>query len=383
MQIAFYAPLRQPSDVTFTDDRDTARFLTDALARAGHVVESISAFRSYDEEGDPDRQVALRAQGVAFAQRVAAQWRGERRMARPEMWFTHHVYYKAPDWLGPLVSAELGIPYVIAEASHAPKRAGGRWAIGHDAAAEAIRRADLVLCATRQDVVCVEPLVFNRERVVRLPPFLDPAPFRSAAGMREAHRKTLAVSHQLDPGVPWIMVAASMRPGDKVASYRELAAALVPLCGLPWRLVVAGDGQARTEIETVIDTVLPGRACFLGKLALADLAPVFAASDLYVWPAINETYGRAMLEAQAAGTAIVSGALRGIPDSVAEGRTGVRTPPGDTEALTKAVRALLLDPARRTAMGRAAMAFIGEERSVNAAAVRLGRALARISGRQV
>jgi len=380
MQIAFYAPLKPPSDAMSADKRDAARLLMDALARAGHAVELVSTFRSYDDEGDLDRQIALGDEGVALAKRLAAQWRSGRRAARPEMWFTHHVYYMAPDWLGPLVSAELGVPYVIAEASHAPKRAGGRWAIGHDAAADAIRRADLVLCPTRHDVVGVEPLVFNRERVVRLPPFLDPAPFRGAAEMREVHRTALAATHRLDPGVPWIMVAAMMRPGDKVASYRALAAALARLIDLPWRLVVAGDGSARTEIETAIDAALPGRACFLGKLALADLAPVYAATDLYVWPAINETYGRAMLEAQAAGTAIVSCAPRGVPDSVAEGRTGMRAPPGDTGALAQVVRTLLLEPSRRVAMGCAAMAFIGEERSVDAAATRLGRALARVCG---
>lgn len=380
MQIAFYAPLKPPRNATSTDDRDAARFLMGALARAGHAVELVSAFRSYDDEGDPDRQVALRDKGVALAQRLAAQWRSGSRTARPEMWFTHHVYYKAPDWLGPLVSAELGVPYVIAEASHASKRAGGRWAIGHDAAADAIRRADLVFCPTRHDVDCVKPLVFNRERVVRLPPFLDPAPFRDAAGMREAHRQAIAATHRLDPGVPWIMVAAMMRRGDKVASYRTLAAALAFLSDLPWRLVVAGDGPARTEIETAIDAALPGRACFLGKLALADLPAAYAASDLHVWPAINETYGRTILEAQAAGTAIVTCALRGVPDSVAEGRTGVRAPPGDAEALARVVRTLLLDPSRRVAMGRAAMAFIGEERSVDAAATRLSRALARVFG---
>jgi len=380
MQIAFYAPLKPSGDATSTDNRNAARFLMDALARAGHAVELVSTFRSYEDEGDLDRQAALRDAGVALAQRLVAQWRSGKRAARPEMWFTHHVYYKAPDWLGPLVSAELGLPYVIAEASHAPKRAGGRWSIGHDAAADAIRHADLVLCPTRHDVICVEPLVFNRARVVRLPPFLDPAPFRDAAAMREAHRKALAATHRLDPGVPWIMVASMMRPGDKVASYQALAAALASLSDLPWRLVVAGDGPARTEIETAIDAALPGRACFLGKLAPADLAPVYAASDLYVWPAINETYGRAMLEAQAAGTAVVSCALRGVPDSVAEGKTGVRAPPGNAEALAQVVRTLLLEPSRRAAMGRAAMAFIGEERSVDAAAIRLGRALAQVFG---
>ena len=380
MQIAFYAPLKPPSGASATDNRDAARLLMDVLGRAGHAVELVSSFRSYEDDGNPDRQLTLRDEGVALAQSLASLWRGGRRVPRPEMWFTHHVYYKAPDWLGPLVSAELGIPYVIAEASHAPKRAGSRWAIGHEAATDAIRHANLVLCPTRQDVVCVQPLVFNRERVVRMPPYLDPAPFRDANRMREAHRERLAAAHRLNPGVPWIMVASMMQPGDKVASYRALAAALAFLSDLPWRLLVAGDGPARTEVEMAIDAELPGRACFLGRLALADLAPVYAASDLYVWPAVNETYGRAMLEAQAAGVAVVSCAPRGVPDSVAEGRTGLRAPPGDPEALAQVIRALLLAPSRRAAMGRAAMAFIDAERSVDATAARLRRALAGVSG---
>jgi glycosyltransferase involved in cell wall biosynthesis len=383
MRIAFYAPLKPPGDALAAGTRDTARVLMDALAHAGHSVELVSTFRSYEDEGDPDRQIALREEGTAIARHLATQWRSGRRAPRPDLWFTHHVYYKAPDWLGPLVSVELAVPYVIAEASHAPKRAGSGWAIGHEAAAEAIRRANLVLCPTRHDVVGVQSLVFNPERVARLLPFLDPAPFREAAGMREAHRAALAAAHCLNPGVPWIMSAAMMRPGNKVASYRALAAALVHLEDLPWRLLVAGDGPARPEIEAAIEAALPGRACFLGRLELAELAPVYAASDLCVWPAVNANYGRAMLEAQAAGTAVVSCAPRGVPDSVAEGRTGVHVPPGDPEALARVIRGLLLRPSRRAAMGQAAMAYIDEERSVEAAAARLNRALAAVPGAPV
>jgi glycosyltransferase involved in cell wall biosynthesis len=69
-----------------------------------------------------------------------------------------------------------------------------------------------------------------------------------------------------------------------------------------------------------------------------------------------------------------------VPDSVADGQTGIHVRPGDAEALTQAVRALLLNPARRQAMGRAAMEFIAAERSIDAAAARLGRALARFPG---
>ena len=93
---------------------------------------------------------------AARARRSPSAWcrDGARRRPScgPSLWFTYHVYYKAPDWLGPAVSAALGIPYVIAEASYAEKRAGGPWAIGHEAAAEAIAHARLVLSPSRDDV---------------------------------------------------------------------------------------------------------------------------------------------------------------------------------------------------------------------------------------
>src|SRR5258708_24281091 len=76
---------------------------------------------------------------------MAADWKAGRADERPELWFTYHLYYKAPDWLGPAVSEALGIPYVIAEASYAPKRAHGPWAFGHEGSAAAIRKAALVL----------------------------------------------------------------------------------------------------------------------------------------------------------------------------------------------------------------------------------------------
>ena len=84
----------------------------DALERVADKVELISTFRSYDADGEPERQEALRRQGEALAKRIAAQWRAAPAQERPDLWFTYHLYYKAPDWLGPAVSETLGIPYV-------------------------------------------------------------------------------------------------------------------------------------------------------------------------------------------------------------------------------------------------------------------------------
>ena len=371
MRIAFYAPLKPPTHSTPSGDRRVAGLLMDALERVAERVELVSTFRSYDADGDAARQEALRMQGEALAVRMAEQWRAGPASSRPDLWFTYHVYYKAPDWLGPAVSAALGIPYVIAEASYAGKRASGPWTLGHEAAAVAIRHARLVISPSRDDMAGLEELL-AKERIVHVPPFLDPAPYRDAARARDAHRKDLARRHALDAAVPWIVVAAMMRPGDKLASYRALAAALARVADLPWRLLIAGDGSARGEVQAALEQAAPGRSVLLGALGAKPLAQLYAACDLYAWPAVNEAYGMALLEAQAAGIPVVSVATRGVPDVVANGRSGILV----EKEISPALRELLTEPARRSALGRGAAAFIQSERSLDAAARRLHSLLA-------
>ena len=375
MRVAFYAPLKPPTHGTPSGDRRVASLLMDALARCGHRVELVSTFCSFDGHGDADRQGALRSQGEALGRSLAAQWQGAPRGERPDLWFTYHLYYKAPDWLGPVVSAALGIPYVIAEASYAPKRASGPWAVGHEASVAAIKHAALVLSPSRDDVGCLKELI-PAQRILHLPPFLDLAPYRAAVAARDAHRARLAAERGLDPAVPWIAVVAMMREGDKFVSYRALAATLARLADLRWRVVVVGDGPARAEVRQAFDSAVPGRASFLGALKARDVAQVFAACDLTVWPGVNEAYGMALLEAQAAGLPVVSCALRGVPDVVLDGKTGLLAPTLDEAALAERARALLVDGERRRALGREAAAFVAAERSLESAAQRLGHALA-------
>ena len=385
MRIAFYAPLKSPTHSTPSGDRRVAGLFMDALAGAGHQVELVSTFRSYDAAGDAARQAGLREQGVALGGRLGAQWRDGPAAARPDLWFTYHAYYKAPDWLGPQASRVLGIPYVVAEASHAGKRAGGAWDVGHRGALESIRHADLLLCPTRDDAeglrTALADSAASPERVVWLPPFLDPALFRAAAAERAAHRARLAKAHGLDPNVPWIAVVAMMRDGDKLASYRRLAGALSRLQDQRWHLLVAGDGTARAAVESALGAAIPGRAVVLGALGLNEIARLNAASDLFVWPAVNEAYGMAMLEAQAAGLPVVSCATRGVPDVVEHGRTGLLAPPHDEAAFASLVRELLLDAGKRARLRDAASAFVAGERSLDAAAARLRDLFARIPAR--
>ena len=375
MRIAFYAPLKSPTHAVPSGDRRVGQLFVAALEKAGHEVRLASVLRTYESAGDRNRQSGLRDQGSAEARDLIAYWSGAGREERPDVWFTYHVYYKAPDWLGPAVSAALGIPYAIAEASFAPKRALGPWSLGHSATVASLRAASLILCPIQDDLPCVETQVRACARVLLFPPFLDPAPYRAAAQNRSAHRNALAANLRLDPSVPWIVVSAMMRSGDKAASYYMLAELLRRLPDIPWNILVAGDGAERAGIEGAFEKAAAGRARFLGECGPETLATVYAACDLCVWPAVNEAYGMALLEAQASGVPIVSRAVRGVPDVVQHGITGFLASPSDPDAFTQFARDLLVDHEKRRAMGQAAALFAGTDRSVETAARTLDRVL--------
>ena len=78
------------------------------------------------------------------------------------------------------------------------------------------------------------------------------------------------------------------------------------------------------------------RVRFAGAVPHAELPAIYASADLYLWPAINEAYGMAFLEAQAAGLPVVAGRTGGVPAVVADGVTGVLTPIGDAAAFAAA-----------------------------------------------
>lgn len=368
MKIAFYAPMKPPDHPVPSGDRLVARLLIQALELAGHEVRLACRFRSHDKAGDAALQEHRRKAGLWLAGKLAARLRDN----PPDLWFTYHLYHKAPDWIGPTVCRALGIPYVVAEASYAPKQSGGRWDLGHRAAADAIRAADALVGLSSADTDCVRPLLEAPERLLTVKPFLETASFRQAAAGRTGHRTDWARRLSLDVNQPWLLAVGMFRDGDKLASYHVLGDALSRLTGQDWQLLIAGYGPAEAAVKEALSPVA-GRCRWVGRLERQELASLYAAADIMVWPAINEAYGMALLEAQSAGLPVIAGRILGVPDIVRDGETGLLATGGDAGDFAARLSQLLVDGARRRTMSDAALQSTAAHHDIAEASRRLDR----------
>jgi glycosyltransferase involved in cell wall biosynthesis len=176
-----------------------------------------------------------------------------------------------------------------------------------------------------------------------------------------------------------MLAVAMMRAPDKLASYRLLAEAAQRLLPLPWRLILVGDGPERAVVEAAFAPI-GERVAFAGLRAPEEIARFHAAADLFAWPAVNEAYGMAILEAQAAGLPAVAGRVGGVPEIVAEGETGLLAPGGDAVGFAQALERLLADSGLRQRLGQAARRRAAERHGFSQAVRRLDGILRQVAG---
>ncbi len=115
------------------------------------------------------------------------------------------------------------------------------------------------------------------------------------------------------------------------------------------RLLVVGEGPLAGAVSG------PG-TIVAGPLFGEELAAVFASADVFAFPSETETFGNVVVEAAASGLPAVVAAAGAAHEHVADGETGLVIDGADPRSLARALLALLGDPARRQAMGRAARA---------------------------
>lgn len=354
MRALYVTPMKSPDDPVPSGDRTIARAAEKMLKHAGFAIARADHCTSFLASPDAARMDAVAATATHEVERIAAH------AERPDLVFTYHCYYKAPDLIGPKVAAHFGVPYVIAEASHAPKRATGAWARWHESAEAAFAAASLILVAGPHDRAMLERCV-PAHKLCDWPPFIDDTLWPQMP--RWSHR-----------GSTHLLAVAMMRAGDKTESYRLLADALSQLAHDNWQLTIVGDGPARNEVLGFFEP-FGARIHWRGALQGMALADAYADADLLVWPAVNEALGMVFLEAALQSCPSLACKEGGVAMMVRDGETGCLVPPRDTAAFAAALDALIGDPDRLAILGQGAHKM-AQGCTLDAAATRLRTALA-------
>jgi len=153
------------------------------------------------------------------------------------------------------------------------------------------------------------------------------------------------------------------------------AAALLKARGLSFRIVLAGDGPMRGDIEKRISELgLGNHVSITGWLSNAEVKAQLQASRAMVLPSFAEGLPVVIMEAMALGRPVVSTYVAGIPELVVQGETGWLVPAGDAPALADALQEVLnSDTARLSAMGSAARRRVAERHDVALEAQKLMR----------
>jgi glycosyltransferase involved in cell wall biosynthesis len=108
------------------------------------------------------------------------------------------------------------------------------------------------------------------------------------------------------------------------------------------KLVIVGDGPERERLEAAARSLgITERVHFAGQIS--DVKPYYAAADLLALPSHSEGSPYVLLEAMAAGLAIVATAVGGVPEMVEDEVSALLVPPRDPQKMAAAIARILKD----------------------------------------
>ena len=118
------------------------------------------------------------------------------------------------------------------------------------------------------------------------------------------------------------------------------------------RLVIVGDGILRKKIESLIESLGLRKVVTLAGFQ-PEIYGYLKTFDLFVLSSVKEGFGYALIEAQAAGLAVVASKVGGIPEIITDRQTGLLVEPANSQALAEAILTLIENKSLRQATAEA------------------------------
>jgi glycosyltransferase involved in cell wall biosynthesis len=126
------------------------------------------------------------------------------------------------------------------------------------------------------------------------------------------------------------------------------------------RLVIAGDGPLRVQLEKLIDELEIGEFVWITG-DRNDIPDILRLLDIFVLPSIGEGISNTILEAMATGLPIIATNVGGNPELVEDGVNGYLVPSNDPEKLAESIVKLTEANNTRSSMGKASLEIVSEK----------------------
>jgi glycosyltransferase involved in cell wall biosynthesis len=183
---------------------------------------------------------------------------------------------------------------------------------------------------------------FRRDRIHVIP---NGTPDPSPRVAREQVREELGIQ----PGEFLAVLVAALRPEKRALDFVAAVAKAHRRDPLIRGLVVGGGPQV-DAVRAAADEA-DGSVRVLGFRL--DAIELMHASDVVCLTSVHEAASNVILEAMALSRPVITTAIRGNSELVADGETGILVPPSDVAAFARALSELALDRERARALGRA------------------------------
>jgi glycosyltransferase involved in cell wall biosynthesis len=271
-----------------------------------------------------------------------------------------HTHSSKAGILGRMAASRAKIPFVVhtvhGQAFH-PYQSGWKNAVYIAAERVAARHCDRILAVAQAMVdQCVEAGIAPAEkyRVVysgmRIDAFLDARP-------EPELRRRLGIAEDA------VVIGKVARLFELKGHDYLINAAPAIVAAFPNAVfLLVGDGVLRERLEADIRRAgLQDHFFFSGLVPPDEVCRYIALMDVLVHLSLREGLPRAVVQALAAGVPAVGFSLDGTPEVIRDGETGFLCAPGDVDAVTRSVNALLADPARAREMGARGQEIVREQ----------------------
>ena len=257
---------------------------------------------------------------------------------RPDVVHCHSSVVSPLAWRAARQAAQLGLPVVITMHSLIARHGAG--ALTLQGVAGTIPASVRWSAVSHVAAKALEPLV--RREVHVLPNGFDTAAsIPAAAGTGPV------------PNIVSVMrLVPRKRPRQLIEILSQVRARLGDQA---WTATIIGDGPQGAAVARAIQRAgLSDRVTLTGRLSRPEILRRLATADLYLAPAVQESFGIAALEARCSGVPVVAMRSGGVGEFVDDGVHGYLV--GDDADMVRRICQLVRDPALVQRLGRASLA---------------------------